>query len=170
VKEKKILLLWFISTPCTETQRTSEIKCILISRRAHFLWGTFCMGLVMICRNLCKILGSHGSEYEDESRLGFRPCSLIGVDWHCILPHHHDDEGSMHLWNIILLQDYTALYPRRLFSSYHNLCHSHGSNIIREKVRNKLRTYCNQCQIDVRSLQSEAKRRFDVCAHSWVHR
>jgi hypothetical protein len=32
---------------------------------------------------------------------------------------HHDDEGSMYLWNTSVLQwDCTALYPRRLSSSY----------------------------------------------------
>jgi hypothetical protein len=31
--------------------------------------------------------------------------------------HHPDDGVSMHVWNIGLLRDYTALYPRRLPSS-----------------------------------------------------
>jgi hypothetical protein len=51
------------------------------------------------------------------------PCNLVEVDrrfrganW----LHHHlpDDGGSTHLWNVGLLLDYTALYPRRLSSSY----------------------------------------------------
>jgi hypothetical protein len=52
------------------------------------------------------------------------PCSL-GVeccfrDAYCL--HHQGDNphygGSRHLWNVGLLRDYTALYPRMLSSSY----------------------------------------------------
>jgi hypothetical protein len=54
------------------------------------------------------------------------PCSLVGVDrrfrgMYCLHHHHQsdDDGGSTHLWNVGLLQwDYTAVYPRRLQSSY----------------------------------------------------
>jgi hypothetical protein len=35
--------------------------------------------------------------------------------------HHPDDGGSTHPWNVDLLRDYTALYPRRLSSSYYFL-------------------------------------------------
>jgi hypothetical protein len=36
--------------------------------------------------------------------------------------HHPDGGGSTHLWNIMLLQqDYTALYPRRLPSYLLNI-------------------------------------------------
>jgi hypothetical protein len=36
------------------------------------------------------------------------------------LHHQGDDAGSMHLWNVSLLQqDHTALYPRKLSSSLH---------------------------------------------------
>jgi hypothetical protein len=40
----------------------------------------------------------------------------------CVLPpssgHHPIDGGSTYLWNVGLLRDYTALYPRKLSSSY----------------------------------------------------
>jgi hypothetical protein len=48
------------------------------------------------------------------------PCSLVGEDRrlrgaYCLHHHRPDDRGSMHLWNVGLLQqDYTVLYPRRL--------------------------------------------------------
>jgi hypothetical protein len=36
-----------------------------------------------------------------------------------VIIQHPDDTGSTHLWNVGLLQqDYTALHPRRLLSSY----------------------------------------------------
>jgi hypothetical protein len=36
--------------------------------------------------------------------------------------HHPDDGGSVHLWNISLLQqDYTVLYPKRSSSKYRSL-------------------------------------------------
>jgi hypothetical protein len=51
------------------------------------------------------------------------PSSLVGVTRRfrgAYCPHHHpDDGGSTHLWNVgLLLRDYTALYLRRLLSSY----------------------------------------------------
>jgi hypothetical protein len=45
-------------------------------------------------------------------------CSLVEVDRrfrsaYCL--HHQDDDwGSTYLWNVVLRQDYTSLYPRRL--------------------------------------------------------
>jgi hypothetical protein len=50
-------------------------------------------------------------------------CSLVEVDRRFIgghyLHHHHDDEYSMHLWNVGLLQrDHTALFPTMLSPSY----------------------------------------------------
>jgi hypothetical protein len=46
-------------------------------------------------------------------------CSLVEVDWHFrgvyFLSHQGNyDGGSMHLWNVGLLWDYMAQYPRRL--------------------------------------------------------
>jgi hypothetical protein len=51
------------------------------------------------------------------------PCNLVEVDRRfrgAYWLHHHlpDDGGSTHLWNVGLLLDYTALYPRRLSSLY----------------------------------------------------
>jgi hypothetical protein len=50
------------------------------------------------------------------------PCTLVGVyrrfsNASCL--HHQGGDSSTHLWNVGILQrDYTALYPRRLSSSY----------------------------------------------------
>jgi hypothetical protein len=75
----------------------------------------------------CRVSGSHGSEYADESFLEY---SAVFSQWsgptfqRCVLYpsslliHRPVDGGSTHLWNVGLLQrDYTALYPRRLSSS-----------------------------------------------------
>jgi hypothetical protein len=43
------------------------------------------------------------------------PCSLVELD-QCIT--HRPDGGSIHLWNIGLLHDYTELCCRKLLSSY----------------------------------------------------
>jgi hypothetical protein len=50
------------------------------------------------------------------------PCRLVGVD-RCFrgaycLHHQGDYEGNTHLWNVGILRDYTALYPRRILSPY----------------------------------------------------
>jgi hypothetical protein len=52
------------------------------------------------------------------------PCSPVEVDLYfrgayCLHYRSSDDGDSTHLWNVCLLQrDYTALYPRKLSSSY----------------------------------------------------
>jgi hypothetical protein len=46
-------------------------------------------------------------------------CDLLGIDrrFRGVI-HNLDDGGSTHLWNVDLFRDCTALYPRRLSSSY----------------------------------------------------
>jgi hypothetical protein len=50
---------------------------------------------IFVYFKLCEISDSHGGEYENESLLRYSTCSRDG-----------------------LLRDYTALYPRRLISSF----------------------------------------------------
>jgi hypothetical protein len=63
----------------------------------------------------CEILGSHGGESEDDSFVG---CSAVyslenGPD----VSDRPDDGGSTQLCHVVLFpRDYTALYPRKLFS------------------------------------------------------
>jgi hypothetical protein len=45
--------------------------------------------------------------------------SVVSLKLTDVSPHHRDDEGSKHFWNVgQLLRDYTTPYPRRLSSSY----------------------------------------------------
>jgi hypothetical protein len=58
------------------------------------------------------------------------------------LHHRPNDGGSKHLWNVGLLQrDYTALYPRRLSSSYSPPWEPEISHSFQDASRPKVYTF-----------------------------
>jgi hypothetical protein len=74
-----------------------------------------------IPQHKCGISGSRGGEYKNKSLLGY--CAVLSRSrptfqrW-VLPPHHPDNGGSTHPWNVGLQQDYTVLYPTSLSSSY----------------------------------------------------
>jgi hypothetical protein len=70
---------------------------------------------------------SHGGESENDSVLAYRQFSVVEVERRFRsayrLPRQGDDGGSVHFWNVGLLQgDHMALYPRRLSCSSGVFC------------------------------------------------
>jgi hypothetical protein len=92
-----------------------------------------------------------------QSLLGIAPCSLRVHQCfrRVYCPHYQgDDGGSTRLWNVGLLWDYMALYPRRLSSSLHQFllfllsavavgeCYSWVSSNDKRKFEYLCVTYC----------------------------
>jgi hypothetical protein len=91
-------------------------------RLALQIWHTYVTSNSAIKQSLVTFKVLTAERMKRTSLCDIAPCSLVEVgrhfrDAYCF-HHQGDDEGSMHLWNVGLLQsDYTALFRRRLSSS-----------------------------------------------------